>query len=144
MGEAARVAAHDRLSGPATPDGVPALLAALDDRGLAAVGIKLNRYLDALPDQALAVADDRGLPLVQLPDGRRVRRHPQPGAHRGAQPPGALLERSEEVHQALVAVVLDGGGLDELVARWRASSAGRSLSRPRTAGCWPRAVTPAS
>jgi PucR family transcriptional regulator, purine catabolism regulatory protein len=53
----------------ATPDGVPALLAALDDRGLAAVGIKLNRYLDELSADALAVADERGLPLIRLPDG---------------------------------------------------------------------------
>ncbi len=71
-----------------TPDGVPSLLAALDDRGLAAVGIKLNRYLDELPADALKVADERGLPLIQLPDGVGLRRHPQPGVDRGPEPAG--------------------------------------------------------
>ena len=100
----------------ATPDGVPALLAALDDRGLAAVGIKLNRYLDALPDLALEVADDRGFPLVQLPEGIGFDDILNQVLTEVLNRQASLLERSEEVHHALVAVLLDGGGLDELVA----------------------------
>jgi purine catabolism regulator len=99
-----------------TPDGVPALLAALDDRGLAAVCIKLNRYLDTLPDQALAVADERGLPLIQLPDGVGFDDILNQVLTEVLNRQAALLERSEEVHRALVAVVLDGGGLPELVS----------------------------
>ena len=53
------------------------VLAALDDRGLAALAIKLNRYLEG---QA------------------------------------ALAARSEEVHRALVSVVLEGGDLADLAA----------------------------
>jgi purine catabolism regulator len=103
-----------------TPDGVPALLAALDDRGLAAVGIKLNRYLDTLPDQALAVADDRGLPLIQLPDAVAFDDILNQVLTEVLNRQAALLERSEEVHRALVAVVLDGGGLAELVSEMAA------------------------
>jgi PucR family transcriptional regulator, purine catabolism regulatory protein len=98
------------------PDGVPALLAALDDRGLAAVGIKLNRYLDALPEQALDVAEERGLPLVQLPDGIGFDDILNQVLTEVLNRQAALLERSEAVHRALVAVLLDGGDLDELVA----------------------------
>lgn len=100
----------------ATPDGVPALLAALDDRGLAAVGIKLNRYLDELPAAALAVADARGLPLIQLPDGVGFDDILNQVLTEVLNRQAALLERSEEVHRALVAIVLEGGGLDELVS----------------------------
>jgi purine catabolism regulator len=100
----------------ATPEGVPALLAALDDRGLAAVCIKLNRYLDSLPDQALEVADERGLPLVQLPDGIGFDDILNQVLTEVLNRQASLLERSEQVHRALVAVLLDGGGLDELVA----------------------------
>lgn len=99
-----------------TPDGVPALLEALDDRGLAAVGIKLNRYLDTLPDRALSVADDRGLPLIQLPDGVGFDDILNQVLTEVLNRQAALLERSEEVHRALVAVVLEGGGLPELVS----------------------------
>jgi PucR family transcriptional regulator, purine catabolism regulatory protein len=101
----------------AIPDGVPALLAALDDRGLAAVGIKLNRYLDSLPDQAISVAEQRGLPLVQLPDSVGFDDILNQVLTEVLNRQAALLERSEEVHRALVAVLLEGGGLDELVAK---------------------------
>jgi PucR family transcriptional regulator, purine catabolism regulatory protein len=100
----------------ATPDGVPALLAALDDRGLAAVGIKLNRYLDALPDEALAVAEERRLPLVQLPDGVGFDDILNQVLTEVLNRQAALLERSEKAHRSLVSVLLEGGGLEELVA----------------------------
>ncbi len=100
----------------ATPDGVPALLAALDDRGLAAVGIKLNRYLESLPDEALAVAEARRLPLVQLPDGIGFDDILNQVLTEVLNRQASLLERSEKAHRALVAVLLEGGGLDELVA----------------------------
>ncbi len=100
----------------ATPDGVPALLAALDDRGLAAVGIKLNRYLDSLPDEALEVADERRLPLVQLPDSIGFDDILNQVLTEVLNRQASLLERSEAAHRALVAVLLEGGGLDELVA----------------------------
>jgi len=99
----------------ATPDGVPALLAALDDRGLAAVGIKLNRYLDELSADALAVADERGLPLIQLPDGVGFDDILNQVLTEVLNRQAALLERSEEVHRTLVTIVLEGGGLNELV-----------------------------
>ena len=99
----------------ATPDGVPALLAALDDRGLAAVGIKLNRYLDELSADALAVADERGLPLIRLPDGVGFDDILNQVLTEVLNRQAALLERSEEVHRTLVSIVLEGGGLNELV-----------------------------
>src|SRR5207302_460032 len=41
------------------PDALVDLVAELDERGLAAMAIKLHRYIDALPPQMLAEADRR-------------------------------------------------------------------------------------
>src|SRR5690606_314526 len=43
-------------------------IAALDDHGLAGLAIKLARYVDELPAEALAEADRRGFPVVTFPD----------------------------------------------------------------------------
>src|SRR5437762_6488076 len=51
------------------PDALVDLVAELDARGLAAIAIKLHRYLDALPPQMLAEADWRGFPILEVPDG---------------------------------------------------------------------------
>src|SRR5204863_379234 len=46
------------------PAALASLVAELDARGLAAIAIKLHRYLDAVPPQMLAEADRRGFPIV--------------------------------------------------------------------------------
>ena len=97
------------------PEGLPELLTGLDDAGVAALGVKLRRYLDELPPGLLDEADRLRFPVLLLPDDvafddllsavlREV-------LHRRS----ALLERNEQVHRALMAVTLEGGGLDELV-----------------------------
>ena len=97
------------------PEGLPELLTGLDGAGVAALGVKLRRYLDELPPGLLDEADRLRFPVLLLPDDvafddllsavlREV-------LHRRS----ALLERNEQVHRALMAVTLEGGGLDELV-----------------------------
>ncbi|MBI3686994.1 MAG: PucR family transcriptional regulator ligand-binding domain-containing protein [Actinobacteria bacterium] len=98
------------------PEALAGLVAALDDRGLAAMVIKLHRYVDAVSPRMLAEADRRGFPLIELPDsvgfddvlnevlGELLNRQ------------AAVLARTDEVHRALVSVVLEGGGLPDLTA----------------------------
>src|SRR5579859_6563425 len=50
------------------PDALVGLVVELDSRGLAALAIKLHRYLDAVPPRMLAEADRRGFPIVEFPD----------------------------------------------------------------------------
>jgi len=98
----------------ADPARLAGLVGALERRGLAALAVKLHRYLDELPADAVTAADRCGLPLLLLPDGVAfddvLNQVLTAVLHRQA----AVLERSEEVHRALVGVVLEGGGLHEL------------------------------
>jgi len=98
------------------PAALVRLVGELDDRGLAALAIKLHRYIDAIPPELLAEADRRGFPVIEFPQevgfddvlneviGNLLDRQ------------AARAARSDEVHRALVSVVLDGGDLDDLAA----------------------------
>jgi PucR family transcriptional regulator, purine catabolism regulatory protein len=98
------------------PDTLPALVRQLADRGLAGIGFKLGRQPDQPSAAMLAEADRVGLPIIALPDGvgfddvinqvltAVLNRH------------AAVLYRAEQVHRALVDIVLSGGGLDRLCA----------------------------
>ncbi|GGI04234.1 PucR family transcriptional regulator [Egicoccus halophilus] len=97
------------------PDELPRLVADLDARGLAGLGVKLGRYLDELPAAVLEAADARGFPIVQLPDvafddvlndvlGAMLDRQAQ------------QLARAERVHRAFLQVVLRGEGVDAIAA----------------------------
>jgi PucR family transcriptional regulator, purine catabolism regulatory protein len=96
------------------PDALPGLVADLDDAGLAGLGIKLGRYLDEVPADMLAVADDRGFPLVRLPDGVSFDEILNEVLTGILNRQTALLERSERVHRAFLQLVLRGHGLPEI------------------------------
>jgi purine catabolism regulator len=98
------------------PDALVDLVAELDERGLAAMAIKLHRYIDALPPQMLAEADRRGFPILEFPDGVGFDDVLNEVLSELLNRQAAVLARSEEVHRALVSVVLDGGGLTDLAA----------------------------
>ena len=101
--------------------------------------MKLRRYLDELPSDMLERGDRLGLPLLLLPDdvafddllnavvGDVLQR--QSTSSSAARSPTATL----------VSVVLDGGGLDELVDALARIIGGPALrDHDRTGGCWPR------
>ncbi len=96
------------------PAALVRLVGELDDRGLAAIAIKPHRYLDKIPAQMLAEADRRGFPVIEFPQevGFDDVLNEVIGTLLNRQ--AALAARSEEVHRALVSVVLEGGGLDDL------------------------------
>src|SRR5439155_7724624 len=98
------------------PDALVDLVAQLDERGLAALAIKLHRYLDAVPPQMLAEADRRGFPIIEFPDGVGFDDVLNEVFGELLNRQAAVLARSEEVHRALVSVVLEGGDLTDLVA----------------------------
>jgi PucR family transcriptional regulator, purine catabolism regulatory protein len=97
------------------PEALPGLVADLDDAGLAGLGIKLGRYLDEVPAEMLAVADDRGFPIVRLPEGASFDEILNEVLTGILNRQTALLERSERVHRAFLQLVLRGHGLPEIV-----------------------------
>lgn len=98
------------------PDTLPALVQELADRGLAGIGVKLGRYLDELPAAMLAEADRVGLPIVALPDGVGFDDVINQVLTAVLNRQAAVLARADEVHRALVEIVLTGGGLAMLCA----------------------------
>jgi purine catabolism regulator len=99
-----------------TPGVLAGLVADLDGRGLAALGVKLGRYLEALPAEMLAEADRRGFPVISVPSEVAWDDVLELMLTDRLDEQAAALARVEEVQRALVQVVLDGGGLPELAA----------------------------
>ena len=97
-----------------SPETMVALVEQLDARGVAALAVKLGRYLDEIPPAALALADDLGFPVLSLPAATSfddVLTDVLTGVvNRRAR----TLARAEQVHHRLVDIVLGGGGLTEV------------------------------
>ncbi len=97
-----------------SPAALTGLVGALDDRGLAALGIKLGRYIDELPEPMLAEADRRQFPVILLPDDVGFDDILNQVLTDILNRQSAALARYDAVHRALVQIVLAGGGLDEV------------------------------
>jgi len=95
-------------------DTLPELIAALDQIGLAALAIKPLRYLDEIPPRMLAEAERLGFPVIELPSHVSFDDVINQALVGVLNRQAAALARAEEVHRALVSVVLAGGGLTEL------------------------------
>lgn len=99
-----------------TPQSLAHLVADLDERGMAAMAIKLGRYLDELPPEMVEQADRLEFPLILLPDGVGFDDILNQVLTDILNKQAAVLARTEEAHRALVQIVLDGGGLAEVAA----------------------------
>src|SRR3954465_9779373 len=97
-----------------TPQSLAHLVADLDERSLAALAIKLGRYLDDLPSDMIAQADRLGFPLILLPNDVGFDDILNQVLTDILNRQAAILARTEEVPRALVQIVLCGGGLQEI------------------------------
>lgn len=97
-----------------TPQSLGRLVADLDERGLAALAIKLGRYVDELPGEMAEQADRLGFPLILLPNDVGFDDILNQVLTDILNRQAAVLARAEEAHRALVQVVLAGGGLNEV------------------------------
>ncbi|MFA9430347.1 PucR family transcriptional regulator [Egicoccus sp. AB-alg2] len=96
------------------PEALPQLVADLDDRGLAGLGLKLGRYLDDLPDEVLAVADARDFPIVRLPEGVAFDDILNDVLGTMLDSQAQRLARAERIHRAFLQVVLRGEGVQRI------------------------------
>ncbi|MDA8371753.1 MAG: PucR family transcriptional regulator ligand-binding domain-containing protein [Nocardiopsaceae bacterium] len=100
-----------------TPQDLARLIRDLDERGLAAIAIKLGRYVDSLPAEVLRIADERQLPVLRLDDAVAFDDVLNQLLTDILNRQAATLARSEEVHRVLVDVVLAGGGLAAITGK---------------------------
>src|SRR4051812_19613189 len=95
------------------PARLASLVRELHLRGVAALGIKLGRYVDELPAAVGAVADELGFPVVRLADSTGYDELLAGVLTAVLDHQADRLQRSQEVHRALLQVVLEGGRLPE-------------------------------
>jgi purine catabolism regulator len=90
------------------------LVADLDDRRLAAIAIKLGRYIDEVPPAVLSVADRIGMPILRVPDGVAFDDVITDVFTELVDRQAGALSRADELHRALAAIVLEGGDLPQI------------------------------
>lgn len=86
----------------------------LDDAGVAGLGVKLGPYLEEVPAAALHAADVRGFPLIRLPHDRTLDDILSEVLTAILDHQAQRLWRSEQIHRALIQIVLRGDGLPEI------------------------------
>jgi purine catabolism regulator len=98
------------------PERLSGLVRELHRRGVAALGVKLGRYLDEMPASAIETADALGFPLIALPASTSYDELLTAVLTAVLDHQAQRLTRSEDLHRALVQVVLGGGGLPQVAA----------------------------
>jgi len=92
------------------------LIASLDDAGLSGLGVKRGRYLDGLPDDALRCADERGFPLIELPEALRFDDVLHEVLTGMLEQQYQQVARSEHLHRTFLDLVVAGRGLHDIAA----------------------------
>jgi purine catabolism regulator len=90
------------------------LITDLDKRRLAAIAIKLGRYIDEVPAAVLQVADRIGMPILRVPDGVAFDDVITDVFTELVDRQSGALSRADELHRALAAIVLEGGDLPQI------------------------------
>ena len=102
---------------PPTAAELAALVSALDARGLAAMGVKLGSYLEALPREMLLRADQLAFPIIDIPRHVGFDDILSQALTDIVNRQSAVLERAEEIHRVFMRIVLEGGGLLEITEK---------------------------
>jgi len=99
---------------PAPTTALLDLVTALDAQPLAGLAIKLGRYLPALPQPVLDLADTLGFPILRLPDEVAFDDVLPDVFGRLLDQQSRVLAQADALHQAISTIVLAGGGLTEI------------------------------
>lgn len=91
------------------------LIPELASRGLAALGFKPKRYVDIVPETMIAQANAYSFPLIEIPLTVSHSQLLQGVYSELVVRQASLLQKTAEVHEAVMNVLLKGGGLQEIV-----------------------------
>lgn len=85
-------------------------------QGLAGIGVKLGRYLDALPETVLRLGDDLGFPVLGLPADLSFDDLLREVYTRLNALQAQVLQQIDALRGALTSLVLEGGDLNQVAA----------------------------
>src|SRR6266545_1112676 len=102
---------------PRSPVELAELVTALDARGLAALGVKLGKYIEALPHEMLRCADQLDFPIIDIPQQVGFDDILSQALTDIVNRQSAVLARAEEIHRVFMQIVLHGGGLPEITEK---------------------------
>ena len=91
-----------------------ALVPELAARGLAAIAVKPDRYLEQIPPAMLAAADACGFPLIELPPESSFNEIISSVLSVILNEQSLRLQRAAEIHDRFTRIALGGGGLREI------------------------------
>ncbi|MCI3918965.1 PucR family transcriptional regulator ligand-binding domain-containing protein [Paenibacillus sp. TRM 82003] len=98
------------------PEVLETLVAQLADRGVAALGVKTKRFIDAVPESAVRAANKHGLPLIELPPSTTFSDVVREVMERVLVHESRQLSALQHRVQRLSHVLLHGGGLSAFLA----------------------------
>lgn len=87
---------------------------ALNAKGVAGLLISVGEFIESVPEEMIAVADELGLPIIEAPWKLPLVDVAEPINSRIVNQQFVLLQRASRIHRMLTQLVLDGGGLSEL------------------------------
>lgn len=109
------------------PDALCSLIPILVAHDVAALAIKLNRYVHEIPAEMMAAADASGIPILELPPDASFNEYMNPLLGEILNRQAVMLRRSQEVHATFTRVLLEGGGFTE-ICRALADFTGREVA----------------
>ena len=92
------------------------LIRDLAEHKTTALGIKVGRYLDKIPEEVLQVANSLDFPILGLPPDVAFDDLLQQVHSRLHEGQAAVLERIDALHEVLARLVLEGGDLEQIAA----------------------------
>ncbi len=87
---------------------------ALNSKDVAGLLISVGEFIERVPAEMIAVADELGLPIIEAPWKLPLVDVAEPINSRIVNQQFVLLQRASRIHRMLTQLVLDGGGLSEL------------------------------
>lgn len=96
------------------PAALRELVPGLAARGLSGLAIKPARYIDAIPPELLAAADERAFPVIELPQASSFSDIINSVLTVILNTQAARLQRAADIHERFTAIVLGGGGLPQI------------------------------
>lgn len=81
----------------------------------AALFIKIGRFLDEVPEEAVRVCNEIGFPIIKMPKDHLFLQVIQPAFLELLNQKNNIIATSERIHTSFINIVINGGGINEIV-----------------------------